>query len=421
MNNLRLLQVATGLLCIIGGVAIFRIHADQEFIHLTPSEGSGFLVSLKSDMTFEQTFVVQGQAISKIGPYLIPVNPKAKDSTGLIHISLLQEGNVVASGDIPVSRVDGESASLIRVSPALQTSRGQSITMRISADPEASGFVALQKRTFDETFPDRDISFDIDGEKQDYPIGYSVFERIWPPFVQQVGGLLGITGFLLLFWRFAMRARNITAVLILLVVAVLYSAPSFSAYPIFFPLVVVLVLAFWYLLRASGRTIIASSFGALIFACSTWLPLHLITNGAIDGILPIRDALIDPNQISVSHGAGGYVGIPGAVFAAVGVLIWGSMIIRKRYTPAQLETIMAVLFVISMFISFVPSPLQHSKAIILVVACIAWFASFAFDKLQRFLGTRDMFVQTLLVILLSISLLDLMHITARTFAYGLGI
>ncbi len=421
MNNIRLFQVVAGLFCIALGIAVFRVHADQEFIHLTPSEGSEFLVSLKSDMTFEQTFVSQGQAISKVGAYFIPVNPKVKDSSGLIHIQLVQQGEVKASGDIPVSRVDGESASLIRVFPALHTSKGESLTMRISANPEVSGFVALQKRMFDESFPDRDISFAINGVKQDYPVAYSVFETIWPPFVQQVGGLLGIAGILLLFWNIAMSTRNTTALLVLVAVAMLYAIPSLGAYKIFLPVVVLLLLATWAILRVSGRTILASLFGAFLFGCSTWLPLYFITGGVVDGMLPIRDALIDPNQISVSHGAGGYVGIGGALFAAVGLLVWTSMMLRKRFTPTQLDTAMVIVFAVGMIISFIPSSFQNSRAIIVVVACIAWFASLAFDKMERFLGTRDIFVKILLALVLVLSLLDLMHITAGTFAYGLGI
>lgn len=420
MNKVRTFQVVAGAVCILLGVSIFRVHADQEFIHLTPSEGSEFLVSVKSDSTFEQTFAVQRQSISKVGAFLIPINIRAKNSTDTIHIALLQGGVVKAEEDIPVFQIDGEGASFITVTPALATSKGESLTMRITASPEASGLVALQKRAFDESFPDRDISFAIDGVKQQYPVAYSVFERVWPPFVQQLGGLLVLAGFLLLFWNYAMNAKTITSLLVLIVIGILYAIPSLRGYGMFVPLAVLLMIATWFILRISGRTILASFFGTFIFACSTWLPLYLITGGA-EGILPMRDALIDPNQISVSHGAGGYVGIPGALFATAGALIWIGMIARKRFTPSQLDTVMVVLLVLSMSISFMPSPIQNSQAIIIVVACIAWFASLAFDKLQRFLGGRDRFVQTLLVIFLAIALLDLMHITARTFAYGLGV
>ncbi|MEK7499729.1 MAG: hypothetical protein AAB649_03925, partial [Patescibacteria group bacterium] len=72
-------------------------------------------------------------------------------------------------------------------------------------------------------------------------------------------------------------------------------------------------------------------------------------------------------------------------------------------------------------VTFVQTPLHMPRAIIVVVFCIAWFASLAFDKMQRFLGALDVFIQTLLGVLLAISLLDLMQITAKTFMYGLGL
>lgn len=418
---MRIIQIVAGALFIIAGGLIFQVHADNEFIHLTPSEGAAFRVPIQSDKVFEQTFVVQGQELSKIGAFLLPIHTKAKTSSGVIHIEVLRGTEVKASGDVPVSRIDSDGASLVRLSPSLPTTKGESLTMRIMSSPDASGFIALQKRTFDESFPDRDISFAIDGLQQDYPIAYSVFERIWPPFTAQLGGLLMMAGVVLLFWNIAVRAKTATTLVVLIFVALLYAIPSFDTHRTFYFLTVILLCASWLLLRIAGRTILASLFGAFIFSCSTWLPLFLITGGTVDGILPIRDALIDPNQISVSHGAGGYVGIPGALFAVAGVCIWITMIVQKRFTLAHLESVMAILFAVSIFMTFAPGPLQHSKAIILVVGCIAWFASLSLDRMQRFLGVRDMFVQTLMAIFLCIALLDLMHITARTFTYGLGI
>lgn len=421
MNNMRTIRIMSGALCIIVGLLVYQVHADQEFIHLAPSEGSEFLVSLKSNTVFEQEFKSNGQNISALGPFLIPVQPSAKTSNGLIHVELLQGSNVVSSGDIPVSRVDGDGASLIRLNSPVQSVRGEFLTMRITASSDASGLVALQKRMFDESFPDRDIAFMINGTKQNYPVAYSVFERVWPNFVRQFGGLLTMAGLLLLSWNLVLRNKTGATLATLAGIAALYAIPSFGEYGIFFPAVLALIIASWAVLRIAGRTSLASIFGACIFACSTWLPLFLVTSGSAGALLPIRDALIDPNQISVSHGAGGYVGIPGALFAVIGLVIWVTMLIQKRFTAAHGETSMAAIFLLGMIVTFMPGQFHYSRAIIVVVACIAWFASLTFDKLQRFLGARDIFIQVLLGIFICIALLDLMHITSRTLAYGLGI
>lgn len=421
MNKMRLFQILAALLCIGFGLAIFFIHTDQQFIHLTPSDGSGLLVSISADNVFEQTFVVHGKTLSKIGAYLIPVNTKAKNSAGVIHISLIQQGEVVGMGEVPVFRIDGDSASLITLTSPVQTGEGETLTMRITASPDAGGLIALKKRMFDESFPNRDIAFFINGAQQEYPVGYSVFETVWPPLVRQIGGLFIMCGVILLFWNVSMRFKNATAVVVLFLAMALYAIPSFGTYPGFLPLVVIMGLIIWALFRVSGRTYLASLFGTFIFVCSTWLPLHLITGGVTEGMLSVRDALIDPNQISVSHGAGGYVGIFAALFAVVGLCIVLVLGIRKRYTVIQVDLCMAVLLFVSMFVAFVDSPIHHPKAIIVVVFSLAWFASLSFDKMQRFLGLQNTFIQTLMGIVLAITLLDLMHITARTFTYGIGI
>lgn len=421
MNNTHVWRIVIGIIFIITGCAVFFIHSDQEIINLTPSNGPGLLVPIKSEHIYKQTFAVQGQSISKIGAYIMPIHVSAKTSQGAIRIDLLQNGIVQATGSIPVFRIDTDDVTIIRVSPPVSTSRGEFLTMQITAAPEASGLVALRKRVFDETFLHTDSAFTVNDTGQEYPIAHKAFASVWLPFVQQVGGMFIIVGMIFLLWEWVKKAKNTTAILTLCAVIGLYAIPSYKTHPLFVLLAAILLVASWVALRISGRTILASAFGAIILACSTWLPLYLITEGSSAGSLSIRDALLDPNQISVSHGAGGYIGIPAAVFAAAGVFVWLLAIIKKRFVALQLDSSMAALFALSLLMTFIPSPFQRPKGIIIVVFCIAWFASLALDRLQRFLGLRDMFIQTLVSILIIISLLDLMHITTRTFTYGLGL
>lgn len=239
-------------------------------------------------------------------------------------------------------------------------------------------------------------------------------------FIWQLSGIFFMSGAYLLCIQSAVKHREVTAILVLIGIAALHSIPS-GSYPLFVVPVLILLIGFYFLLRIVGRTSLAALFGACIVACSSWIPLLFITGGASSEMLTLRDALIDPNQISVSHGAGGYVGVPGALFALAGVLIVVGMVVRKRFTPAKMEIIATLLLATSVFVTFVQSPVANPRVIVIVVACIAFLASLAFDKMQRFLGVRDAFIQTLMSILFCIALLDLMHITAQTFAYGLGI
>ncbi len=421
MNNIRLAQVFSGLGLLVLGMLVFPIHTDQEFINLTASEGPGMLTPIANGSVYEQTFAVHGQVLSKIGTYLTPIQANAKTSNGIIRIAVLQRGEVKASGEIPVFRIHSDSATLIQITPPLPTSYGELITMQIGASEEATGLIALRKRTFDDTFTGTDVAFTIDGVKQVYVVAHKVFASLWPPIVMQAGGVFILVGMLLLAWNKTSQRKVLATMVALLGIVFLYAIPSFSTHPLFILPVSLLLIASWFLFRMSGRTILASIFGTCIFTCSTWLPLIIITGHFPENSLSIRDALLDPNQISISHGAGGYVGIPAALFAVAGVCIWMVAMIKKRFTAFQVDTAVAILFAISIFVTFVQTPLHMPRAIIVVVFCIAWFASLAFDKMQRFLGARDVFIQTLLGVLLAISLLDLMQITAKTFMYGLGL
>ncbi len=243
-------------------------------------------------------------------------------------------------------------------------------------------------------------------------------------FAKQLGGLSFIVGSWFLLWNLVKKNPLVSSLTLLIAISLLHSISAPDAdipYAIFMVSFLVLAVFFWIALRIAGRTYLASFFGACLFACSTWLPLSFISIEGQQEILSLRDALIDPNQISVSHSAGGYIGIAGALFAIVGICIWFSMVIQKRFVSMQIETTFFTLLVISMAFAFIPGPLTYPKAIIAVVASLAWFASFGLDRLQRFLGLQDTFAQTLLIILFGISLLDLMHIASHTMRYGIGI
>lgn len=421
MNNTRVLQFVVGGVCIVLSALLFPFRADQEFINLTPSEGAGTLISIKSDNTYEQTFSTRNKNISKIGVYLMPVHASAKASQGKIRIELMRDGIVKAFGEIPVFQIDNDGASLVRIEPPYASPLGENSTMRISVSSDASGLVALRKRFVDETFSSADVTFSLNGKHESTPVAYRVFESIWPPFTRQIAGIVGVAGLLLICWPVTIKYKNYVMLFVVLCIAALQAIPAIGTYPMYMPIVAGLVTLTWAILRISGRTQLASVFGACIFVCSSWLALYFTSGGEVSGLLSVRDALLDPNQIHVSHSAGGYVGIPAILFAISGILVWITRFAQRGFRAVQADTGIAILLVLSMLCSFAQWPIYSSRGIIVVVFCIAWFASLAFDTLQRFLGLRDKFIQTLMLLLFIISLLDLMHVVARTFSYGLGL
>lgn len=219
-------------------------------------------------------------------------------------------------------------------------------------------------------------------------------------------------------------APFISLVLICCIAAIqaIFSYRSHIPYWELFSITIIALVASWALLRLVGRTYLAALFGACIIACSSWVPLFFIAPPhSTDEQLSLRDAFVDPNQISVSHAAGGYIGVPGTFFAIVGISIWIGMLIHRRNSSTNIDSIIAGILFLSLFITFYPSPIAYPRLIPIVVMGIAWFASLGLDRTQRFLGTRDTFAQILIGILVAISVADIMHIAARTLMYGLGI
>ena len=205
-------------------------------------------------------------------------------------------------------------------------------------------------------------------------------------------------------------------------VQAIFSYRSHIPYWQLFSITTIALVVSWSLLRLAGRTYLAALFGACIIACSSWVPLFFIAPPHTGGEqLSLRDAFVDPNQISVSHAAGGYIGVPGAFFAIVGISVWIGMLIHRRDPSTNVDSIIAGILFVALFITFYPSPVAYPRLIPIVVIGIAWFASLGLDRTQRFLGTKDTFAQILIGILVAISIADIMHIAARTLMYGLGI
>lgn len=346
------------------------------------------------------------------------------DVTLAVDIALLRNGEVIGSGAIPAIFIENGGPSYVTFAQPIVTIKGEQITIRITVPSELSRAIALRGRMPDTLFIQREKSFFIQSQPQEYSVAYNMFETIRPAFVRQAGGMLIALGFALIFAARIRRNSTIAAILGLLLLALLYAMPALDAsmsYVLFAAAVFAILVPMWALLRIAGRTNFSAMFGAAVFACSTWLPLHIITSGNIGGILGVRDALIDPNQIAITHGAGLYTGILVGAVALVGVLLWAVMIVRRQCKRCEAETIIGTIGLIAAGIAFIPSPIANGHAGIVVSFAIAWFASFAAGHAERFLGKHDVVPRMVLIGLALTMMLDLMFVTARAFMYGLGI
>lgn len=410
-------------ICIVIGLFCIQIHTNLEFFNLIPTDSSTLVVPMQGGEVYAQTFTIQRKTMSRLGIYMKPLR-EISDFDIAVHVEVLRNGNIIGSGDIPAIFIENGGPAYITFKEPIATIKGQRVTMQITVPPLLSGSIALRERMYDESFSKRDIKFTISGAEQEQVIAYNVFESIRPAFMKQVGGILVSLGVALLFLKHINKHRTKTALIATLILTLLYAIPAWDAsmsYSLFAVAVGGVLVGMWTLLRVAGRSNLAAVFGAAIFACSTWLPLHFITQGNIGSILSLRNALIDPNQIAITHGAGLYTGILVAIAACAGIIIWLGLLATKHYKEYEGETFVAIIGLLAAVIAFIPSPVANGHAGIVVSFAIAWFASFGMWRVERFLGTNNSVVRVVLIGLAIVTLLDLMYVTARTFTYGLGI
>ncbi len=410
-------------ICIVVGLLIMRVEASQEFFNLIPTDSSTLIVPIQSGSVYEQEITIQRKTLSRLGIYMRPLQ-EISDPVVALHISLLRNGTSIGEGGIPAIFIENGGPSYVTFADPIPTVKGERILIRITAPDELSGSIALRERAYDADFPRGNTVFSVDSVPQEHVIAFNAFEAIRPALLRQIGGILMAFGFALWFGNIIHRHRNVAILSILLIIALLDAVPAWDAsmsYGAFASMVYVLLVCMWILLRVAGRSNLAALFGAIVFACSTWLPLHLITRGNIGGILSVRNALIDPNQIAITHGAGLYIGMLAGSVTLVGIIVWLIMLVRKKYKQCEVETGIAIIGIIAAYVAFVPSPIANPHAGIIVSFSLAWFASFGLHSTQRFLGMRESLAYILISVLATITLLDLMYVTARAFTYGLGV
>lgn len=417
------IQIVSAILCGIVGVLLMQVRANQEFFNLIPTDLQHMILPLKTGTLYDQTFTVQRKSLSRLGLYMRPMG-EISDPSSTVHIELIRDGKTIGYGDIPAIFIEHGGPAYVTFAEPIVTKKGEQITIRITVPESLSGLIAIRQRMHDANFVQRDIVFMINGNEQEHVIAFNMFESTAPAFIRQIGGILLAFGLSLLLIKRIRKYPSIAAIAVLFIISLLDAISARDAsmsYSMFAAAVFIILLVMWVLLRIAGRNNLAAVFGAAVFACSTWLPLHMITGGNIGNILSVRDALIDPNQIAITHGAGLYTGMLASTAAIIGIFAWITLLVRKRTQECEIETVIAIIGLVAAYIAFVPSPFANGHAGILVSFAIAWFASFGMHRVQRFLGTRDIVVRVILSGLAILTILDLLYVTARSFTYGLGV
>jgi hypothetical protein len=398
MNNARRIQIVVAVGVILFGASFFYIKTDSEFAKLTPTEESKYLVPMKTGASYDQDIVIHNKILSKIGIYFLPLHP-LEHHTGIVTMSLLRGSAVLESAHIDSSYIDPTVPTEFALTHPIASAQDETLRIRVAVSDSISTDIALRNRTFDNDFSGEDVHFSIDGVAQQYPFAYTADERLHPALIKQVGGMIVISGLVLLFLPLLLTIAGLQGL----------SAIGSQTSIIFYASIVLIVLVVsWSLLRVVGRSKLAALFGACVIACSTWLPLMLIPMHGNADILSFKNALLDPNQIKVSHAGGAYVGFFALFFAAIGILAVVYGLTRDTRKRVFVDALVIVLLVVLLALHlWVP-----------VAWGIAYLASLGLDRAKYFMGHRDKFITVLFVLLICIALLDLMHVASVTLAYG---
>ncbi len=445
------------------GGLLLLVKTDREFINLAPSEGFAHGVELRSRSTYEQSFIATRSTITRLGLFFMPTTKELPDAT--ITVTVKRADKVISEQSLSAAFIDGENFSQIRFRPPLTVTRGEQLTVSISVPPALDNALRLQQRQTDATFSPANVSFSIDGKVQDAPAAYQVFYGWRPSLAVQIGGLLILTAIILPLPSLPLYVLG-AAILFIMPALLLKSLPLIDFFYAALALGGMLML-----LREHKLPLMPALFGAHVFAFTTWLPLHALAGReyyAAFALLPFilsprrrpllpvitlailliilfgdwqpitsfpdqaanfRDIFFDPNQVPDSQKVpgytwdhfGSYVGIISAALAFVG-FIWQG----RRHKLVALIGLLGALLALAPFFTRTLArllPLPPSHFIILTTFAVAYFAAFGLHGLRRYLQpirhTKDYVVQTVIVLLVIIALLDLWQVAAGTLEYGL--
>lgn len=420
MTKMRIIQLVLGLVIVVLGLSFFRIKTDEQFIKLTPTEESKYLVPMKTGVSYDQDVVIHNKIVSRVGLYLLPLHP-LEHHVGTVTVALMRKNSVLDSTTINSIYIDQTVPTQFIFDHPVASGKDETMRIHVTVSDTISTDIALRNRTFDNDFSGEEVHFSIDGAPQQYPFAYTVDEVLHPALIKQVGGMIIVAGLALLSLPILRKRLLLRDHLILIAIAGLQglSAIGSTTSIIFYAaLVFIILISSWWVLRIAGRSRISSVFGSCIIACSTWLPLALITAHSSIAQISFKDALLDPNQIKVSHAAGAYIGFFALFFACIGISVLLYNLFFDTRKRMILDIAVAVVLVASAVVAFAHTPFTYQIATIPVACGLAWFAALGLHSMQQFIGIRDRFIQIFLVLLVCIALLDLMHVASVTLAYG---
>lgn len=267
----RLLLIAVFLLA---AAALFLVTSEREFVSYEPLEGELSGIILRTNTSYQQTFITNRHSISRLSIFLRPATdqPLPNDVLG---ITITSSDAVLNNTVIPVSFLNRDGATQVNFSPSLATQPGDLITFVLSAPPALSGLIRVQPTDLINNPDISDISFSIAGAAQPSPLAFQLYYNYRPPLSYQ----LAIYLLFLVIWlasrRSLLHPLILTAYVLFSTIAFLSPAAMLANFYWSLTLAFIVSLTgMLLLLRSYQLPPAAILFGANAFAFSTYFALH---------------------------------------------------------------------------------------------------------------------------------------------------
>lgn len=447
---------------------LFQYTTDREYINLAPTEGRAFSTVLESVRTYEQQFIPTRTSISRFGLRLQPQTAALPPE--VLVISLHRNNETIGQAALAADFLDSEGFSQVKFSPAIPTTVGESLTMRLVVPPSLDRKISIQHRERDSSFNSNDVNFLIDGEPQSSPVAYQVYYYYRPPLAITVGVLILIA---MGWWLAPQWWQTLPwSGLYPLLLALLFVLPALlkGGFPLVLMIAVVIAATgMMQLLRAKSYSLDAQILGATIFSLTSYFSLHagqgqavLLVGAAFPwlvwwlgqwrrsdtvvlwgaaivivgvmyaGLLAVglpsvpvsaapKEILLDPNQVYDSykvmgttlpwHHFGSYAGFINVGLALIGLLTRGRRTIPYLFfgSVLLLVTLSSPLAALAAESRLIPTP----YLIIFVTFAISFYAANGLIALKNYLGDTPA-VAMISGCLIGLSLLDLLFVGTTT-------
>jgi hypothetical protein len=407
MSTWKILSIL-GLL-LVGGL-LLRLKTDREYINLTPHEGQAAGVVLEAGTAYTQIFEARRFTISCIGLHFRP-NTKTIPADA-ITIGLERSHEVAATTTLHSSALATTGISQVCFDPPLVTRNREPIALTVRVPATLSGTLRLQTRQPDDSFNPATSTFLINDVVQPAPLAYQVRYQYRPPITIFMGGLL-ILAALWLVWPFITLYAVGSSFLFILPALLVGSRPVAAAVVA----CVVFLITYWSA-RRYGLDVFAALLAAHAVAFTTWWPLHLVVDwsqiDALSGVVGIRNALLDPNQLPDRNWFGSYLGFITFSLALLGLVTsaW------KHQRWLRLTGVAVVIAFYPLVATWLQWPalvhLQHST--LLVTITLAVWAGYGLQALRQYLGSSRV-TDVISGALIILALLDLWQVAAQTLEY----